>query len=270
VRFCLTRGLNAPSGEVRLARGMDAPSGGARLAQGPVPPRVRFRLTRGLDAPSGEVRPARGSRGHATLVPAPRPSHLMLSHLQVHAVPLTRLGAIFRRCSANPPGKAIPATVRYCAVRPVSAPRHCATHSRTAGAPRPRKRTAEPSKGDGRPFRARTGPCRDVGRAPSVTISLVRPSPPPRRHPRHCSAIPDAMEAHDDKTPPRRLLCTLRLPVSCTLESVYRRRLNGRFQHRHPRSRSWADTGHTATSRSKQDSPGRPSTPRHCTPRHHT
>jgi hypothetical protein len=78
----------------------------------------------------------------------------------------------------------------------VSAPRHCATHSRTASAPHPRKRTAEPSKVGGRLFHARTGPCRDVGsvrRVPSVAIGPVQPSPPSWRHPRHCSAIPDAV-----------------------------------------------------------------------------
>jgi hypothetical protein len=70
----------------------------------------------------------------------------------------------------------------------VSAPRHCATHSCTAGAPHPRKRMMEPSKGDGRPSCARMGPCRDVGRAPSVTISPVRPSRALQRHPRRCGS----------------------------------------------------------------------------------
>jgi hypothetical protein len=76
--------------------------------------------------------------------------------------------------------------VRRYAVRLGSTPRHCATHSHTAGTPRPRKETAEPSKGDGRLFRARTGPCRDVGHAPAVTISHVQPSQPLQRHPRCC------------------------------------------------------------------------------------
>jgi hypothetical protein len=106
--------------------------------------------------------------------------------MQVHAAPPTRLGVISRCCSANPPAEAIPATVQHCAVRLGSAPRHCATHSRTAGMPHPRKRTAEPSKGDRRLFCARTGPCRDVVRVRAVTISPVQPSQPLQRHPRRC------------------------------------------------------------------------------------
>jgi hypothetical protein len=52
-----------------------------------------------------------------------------------------------RRCSANSPGEAIPATVRRYAARPVSVPQHCAAHSRTVDAPCHQKRTAEPPKG---------------------------------------------------------------------------------------------------------------------------
>jgi hypothetical protein len=51
--------------------------------------------------------------------PLPRPEYLMFGHMQAlksktnphHVVPLTRLGIISQRCSANPPGEAIPATV---------------------------------------------------------------------------------------------------------------------------------------------------------------
>jgi hypothetical protein len=152
----------------------------------------------------------------------------------------------------------------------VSAPRHYATHSCTAGVPHPRKRTVEPSRGDGRPFCTRTGPCHDVGCVPSVTVSPVRPSPPPRCHPGHCSAILDAMEARGDRTSPRPLLCSVRPLVSYPLESTRGRRPNVRLLRRHPRSRSWTDTGHAMTSCQKQDSSGRSSTPRHCTPCHHT
>jgi hypothetical protein len=76
--------------------------------------------------------------------------------------------------------------VRRCAVRPGSTPRHCATHSRTAGTPHPRKRTAKPLKGDGCLFSAHAGPCRDVGRDPALTISPVRPSQQLQRHPWCC------------------------------------------------------------------------------------
>jgi hypothetical protein len=130
-----------------------------------------------------------------------------------------------------------------------------------------------PRKGDKRLFHACSGPCRDVrpvGRVSSVTIGPVRPSPPSRRHPWHCSAIPDTVGLLGDKTPPRRLLCALRPPVSGTLESAYGRRLNGRFQRHHPRSRSWTDTGHAMTLRQRQDSPGRSYTMLHCPPCHHT
>jgi hypothetical protein len=130
-----------------------------------------------------------------------------------------------------------------------------------------------PRKRDGRLSHARPGRRRDVGpvrRVSSVTISPLRPSLLPRHHPRHYNAIPDAMGIQDDKTPPRLLLCALRPPVSRTLESAYGRRPNGKSPHGHPSSRSWTDTGHAMTLCQKQDSPGRPSTPRCCTPYHYT
>jgi hypothetical protein len=122
-----------------------------------MPPRVRFRLTRGLDAPSGKIPPrsraghplARGSaslegwsppwaslrltqgpHGLAAPVPAPltgafnvmTPAGAQVKDESTHAIPLTLLGIISWRCSANPPGQAIPTTVRHYAVRPSSAP----------------------------------------------------------------------------------------------------------------------------------------------------
>jgi hypothetical protein len=77
-----------------------------------------------------------------------------------------------------------------------------------------------PRKGDGRPFHARPGRRRDVGpvrRISPVTIGPVRPSPPPQRHPEHCSATPDVVEVPGDKTPPPRLLCALRPYAPCQL-----------------------------------------------------
>jgi hypothetical protein len=126
-----------------------------------------------------------------------------------------------------------------------------------------------PRKEDGRLLRARSGQRRDVRpvkRISSVTIGPVRPSPPPRRHPGHFIAIPDIVGVRGDKTLPYLLLCTLRPPVGCTLESAYGRRPNGKFPHRHPRSRSWTDTGHAMTLCQKHDSPGRSSTLQHCAP----
>jgi hypothetical protein len=142
---------------------------------------------------------------------------------------------------------------------------------------RPTRRTLErgrqnPRKGDRHLFRGRPGPRRDVGpvrRVSSVAISPVRPSSLSRRNPKHCSAIPDAVGVRGDKTPPHPRLCPLRRPVSCTLESAYGRRPNRKILCRHPRSRSWTDTGLAMTLRQKQNSPGRSSTPLHCTPCHH-
>jgi hypothetical protein len=119
----------------------------------------------------------------------------------------------------------------------------------------PARRTLErgrrnPRKGDGRLSRARPGRHRDVGpvrRVSSVTIGPVRPSPLPRRHPGHYSTIPDVVRVRDNKTPPRLLLCTLRPPVSRTLESAYTQRPNGKSPHSHPRSRSSTGTGPTTT-----------------------
>jgi hypothetical protein len=126
-----------------------------------------------------------------------------------------------------------------------------------------------PRKGYGRPSRARPGRCRDVEpvrRVSSVTIDPVRPSPPPRRHPGHYSAIPDTVGVRGDKTLPCQLLCTLRLPVSCTLESAYGRRPSEKLPRRHLRSGSSTDAGHATTLCQKRDLPGRPSTPRYCAP----
>jgi hypothetical protein len=154
---------------------------------------------------------------------------------------------------------------RHCAVRPMSAPIRDAVLPTLV---RTRRRTLErgwqnPRKGDGRLFHSRPGQHRDVGpvrHVSSVTIDPVRPSPPSRHHLGHCNAIPNAVGVRGDKTPRRWLLCALRPPVSCTLESSYGQRLNGGFQHHHPRSRPWTDTGHATTLHQKQDSPGRPST----------
>jgi hypothetical protein len=153
----------------------------------------------------------------------------------------TRLGITPRHCSANSPGKAIPAIVR--------AVRHGQRQSRGTVPPtpvRPTRRTLErgrrsPRREDERRLHARTGLRRDVGLAgpvTSVAIGPVRPSPrsptPSRalhHHPQHCGG-------QGDKTPPRRLLCAPRPPVSRTLEPMYGQRPNGRPLQHHPRSGS--------------------------------
>jgi hypothetical protein len=102
-----------------------------------------------------------------------------------------------------------------------------------------------PRKRYGRQPRTHAGRHRDVRlveRVFSVTSGPVRPSPPLCHHPGHCSTIPGAVGARDDKTSPRPLLCILRPSVRCTLESTYGRRPNRKLPHSHPRSRSWADT----------------------------
>jgi hypothetical protein len=119
---------------------------------------------------------------------------------------------------------------------------------------------------------ARAGRCRDVrpaGCVFSVTSAPVRPSPPLCRHPGHCSAIPGTVGSRDGGTSPHPPLCDFQPSVSMTLEPMYGRRPNERLPHRYPRSRSWTGTGLVATSRQKQDSPGRPPTPWHCTPYRH-
>jgi hypothetical protein len=126
-----------------------------------------------------------------------------------------------------------------------------------------------PRRGNERLLYACPGLRRDVRPAGPVVIGPVRDQPS-RHHPGHCIAIPDVVEACDDRTSPRPLLCPVRPHVNSTLESPRGRPPNRQPLHRHPRSRSWTGTGHAMTPRRKPDSPGRPSTPRHCTPDLHT
>jgi hypothetical protein len=134
-------GHNTALTKPRLARGLDAPQVWSASLEGWSPPRASLRLVRGshgLTAPA----PAPPTRAFNALSPAGS----QVKDESTHAIPLTRLGIISWRCSANPPGESIPTTVRHCAVRPGSAPWHCATHSRMADTQHPRKRTAEPLK----------------------------------------------------------------------------------------------------------------------------
>jgi hypothetical protein len=160
-----------------------------------------------------------------------------------------------RRCSANSPGEAIPATVRHgrCQSRDTVPPTLVRLTRRALeiGRRNPRRGT------DAYSALAR-GHALTSGASPSSPSALCG-------HPSHCSAIPDAVETRGDRTSPRPLLCPVRPLVSSTLELACGRPPNEHPLHRHPRSRSWTDTGHAMTSRQKQDSLGRPSTPRHCT-----
>jgi hypothetical protein len=139
---------------------------------------------------------------------------------------------------------------------------------------RPTRRTLEegrqsPRREDEQLLHARTGRRRDVkpvGAVTSVAIGPVRPFPPSRRHPDHCTNIPDAVGACGDRTPPRRLLCLVRSHVNGALEPSRGRPSNRQPLRRHPRSRSWTHTGRAMTPCQMRDSPGRLSTPRRCTP----
>jgi hypothetical protein len=87
--------------------------------------------------------------------------------------------------------------------------------------------TTEPSKGNKYIFYGYAGLRRDVrpaGTVHSVAISPVRPSPPLQHHAGHCGDIPDAVEAHGDRTSPRPPLYLVRSPVDSTLESARGRR----------------------------------------------
>jgi hypothetical protein len=128
---------------------------------------------------------------------------------------------------------------------------------------------AEPSKGNKYIFYGYTGLHRDVrpaGTVLSVAISPVRSSPPLQHHAGYCDDIPDAIGAHGDRTPPRPPLYFVRSPIDSTLESVCRRRPDGQPLHCYPRSCSCTSTGLATTPQQEQDSPGRSSTPRHCSP----
>jgi hypothetical protein len=108
------------------------------------------------------------------------------------------------------PWRGHPRTVQHCAAGSATTPWHCATHSRTADAPHPRKGTAEPSKGR----RTTTPrPCKDNAvtsgrrdRSPPSPSALCDHPRHPQRHLGHCITIPDAVEACGDGTPPRQLL----------------------------------------------------------------
>jgi hypothetical protein len=122
----LARGLAAPSGEVPPHSRVGHPLWRVSAPfEGWTPPRARSASLEGWPPPRAIQRLARGSHGLAAPVPAPPAGALNAltpAGESTHIVPLTRLGIISRRCSANPPGEAIPANVRHCAVRPGSAP----------------------------------------------------------------------------------------------------------------------------------------------------
>jgi hypothetical protein len=104
------------------------------------------------------------------------------------------------------------------------------------------------------------------------------------RHPHRfqsCAAIPapaaprralqqplQRCRACGDGTPPRPPLCPIQITVNGFLEPAWRR--PGQPLRLHPRNHPCSSTRHITTLRSEQGSPGRPPTPRHCTPYLHT
>jgi hypothetical protein len=153
---------------------------------------------------------------------------------------------------------------------PATTPWHRATHSRTADVPHPRIRTAKPSEGRRTTTpRPRKDNVVTSGRrdwSPLSPLALCDHPRRPQHHPDHCITIPDAVGVCGDRTPPHRLLCLVRPHVNGTPESSHGRPPNRQPLCRHPRSRSWTCTGRAMTARQMRDSPGRPSTPRRCTP----
>jgi hypothetical protein len=141
-----------------------------------------------------------------------------------------------RNCSANFPGEAIHAITRRCAVRLRSTPRTVPPTS-----VRPERLTLK--RGRRNPLRG-TDACFALAWG-HVVMSGASPLSPSALcgHPSHYITIPDSVEVRGDGTSPRPLLCLVRPPVSDTLESARGRPSNGQPLHRHPRGRSWMDTG---------------------------
>jgi hypothetical protein len=115
------------------------------------------------------------------------------------------LGSKANLCHGSPRNHAptllrrLPAVVRHCAPWSATTPWHCTTHSHTVGAPHPRKRTAEPSKGrrttTPRPY-GTTPWCQASGSGhlrhhqPCATIpAIATPSRPLHHHPRRCGSV---------------------------------------------------------------------------------
>jgi hypothetical protein len=225
--------------------------------EGRSPPRVRFRHTREPSAPSSQ------SLSHSRVSRACR----------LHTAPLA--GAFNAPAIAGAQVKDVSTPLRAWESHPDTAPPTplarpslplCRAVRRGQQQPRgtvpstpvrPTRRSLEegrrsPRREDEQLLRARTGLRRDVkpvGAVTSIAIGPVRPSPPSRRHPGHCTNIPDAVGACGNRTPPRRLLCSVRPHVNDVLESSRGRPSNRRPLRCHPRSRSWTSTGHAMTPR---------------------
>jgi hypothetical protein len=247
VRLCLARGLDVPSGEVPPRSGAGRP-----LERGPVsiesqaPPRASFRLARGYHGPAASIpAPPEGAFNALTFVGV---------QVKGESAPL--------RAWESCPGTAPPTILARPSPPLCDTVRHGQQlpHGTVPPTPvRPAHRTLEkgwqsPQREGARLLRNRTRRRRDVrpaGAVTSITIGPVRPPPPSRRHPGHCTTTPDAVEACGDGTPPHQPLCLVRPHVNGTIECPRRRPSNGQPLRRHPRNCSWTRTGHAMTPHQK-------------------
>jgi hypothetical protein len=152
----------------------------------------------------------------------------------------------------------------------VSAPRHCATYTRTANAQRPRRGAGGTLE---YLLHAYTGPRRDVRPAGSVipvAVNPVRPSPPLPHHAEHCGNIPTLLGRTGTRHRHNGPLCHIRAPCQRHPRTGPPRRSVNRPLHRRPRSRTCTGTGRTTTPQQERDSPGRLSALQHCSPYLHT
>jgi hypothetical protein len=127
----LTRGLDAPSGETPPRSRAGRPLGrDSASLEGWTPPRVRLRLAQGLCTPSGgSLSRLRLLRVHHSRTHSPDRSIKCSDATRApgskanprHAGPLTPPGNHIPALFHHRPCAAIPATVRHCAVRLVSA-----------------------------------------------------------------------------------------------------------------------------------------------------
>jgi hypothetical protein len=157
-----------------------------RIGPSLAPPRASLCLARGPDTPSCETPPR--SRPPPTHDVAPTP----LTRAQVkgdprHDRPSDTAWESYP--GVVPPTRAMrpsPALCGSCAGRPVSTPRHCTTHSRTAS-------TSHPSKEDEGTLERGTTICPAPAQDGAVTSDQRSASPPSLSalcgHPRHCATF---------------------------------------------------------------------------------
>jgi hypothetical protein len=100
-------------------------------------------------------------------------------------------------------------------------------------------------------------PCR------SQPCAAIPATAAPRRTLWRCLS---AVGTHGDKTPPQRPLCHVRASRQRHPRIGPPRRPVNQLLRRSPRSRSCTSTRRTTTPQLERDSPGRPSTPQHCSP----